>query len=103
MLKISLITLTKNSEGTIKSNLKSVDLAVDSNGNLTDESIKFLEANATSAFVPSINKSWSLDKKTNNTILGGDTPSGQGGEGSTLGQVIGSNVVEQALTNLEFK
>lgn len=85
-----------------KSNLKSVDLAVDSNGNLTDESIKFLEANATSAFVPSINKSWSLDKKTNNTILGGNTPSGQGGEGSTLGQIIGPDVVKQALQNLEF-
>lgn len=85
-----------------KSNLKSVDLAVDNNGNLTDESIKFLEANATSAFVPSINKSWSLSPKTSNTILGGGTPSGQGGEGSTLGQIIGTDALNQALTNLEF-
>ena len=86
-----------------KSNLKSVDLAVDNNGNLTDESIKFLKANATSAFVPSINKSWSLDKNSkSDTILGGSTPSGQGGEGSTLGQIIGPDALNQALTNLEF-
>ena len=92
-----------------KSRLKNVELAVDANGNLTDESIKFLENNATSAFLPSINKSWSIQtssKKTDNVLLGNSTsstPSGQGKEGSTLGQVVGPDVLNQALTDLEFQ
>tara|TARA_B100002019_G_scaffold293345_1_gene320302 strand:- start:3250 stop:4320 length:1071 start_codon:yes stop_codon:yes gene_type:complete len=85
-----------------KSNLKPVELSIDSNGNLTEASIKFLEDNATSAFIPSINKSWSLDPETSNTVLGGDTstPSGQGGESSTLGQVIGPEALNAALEEI---
>lgn len=92
-----------------KSNLKSVELAIDDNGNLTDESIKFLENNATSAFIPSINKSWAINtssKKTDDILLGNSTsstPSGQGKGGSTLGQVVGPDVLNQALTDLEFQ
>lgn len=87
-----------------KSNLKSVDLAIDNNGNLTPESIKFLEANATTAFVPSINKSWTnsnLNNNNNNNNNNNEGSSGQGDAQVTLGQL--SPALITGLVDNQFK
>lgn len=87
-----------------KQQITTKNLPVNSDGTLSDAAKKWLEAHAKSAMVQDTGEPWSGKSNTDTTILGGDTraPSGQGGEGSTLGQIIGPAALEQALTNLEF-
>lgn len=79
--------------------LQTVNLAVDSQGNFTEESKKWLEEHAQHAFVPSTNKSWTTDKPQSSTITQVD--SGQDVKGTTLSQLAPSLVT--GLTNTQFK
>jgi len=88
-----------------KQQITTKNLPVNPDGTLSDAAEKWLEAHASSAMVQDTGEKWKPKSNTeskDNIILGGNTPSGQGGEGSTLGQIIGPAALEQALTNLEF-
>lgn len=92
-----------DSIGGPKQQITTKNLPVNSDGTLSDAAKKWLEDHAESAMVQDTGEPWSGKSNTDTTILGGGTPSGQGGEGSTLGQIIGQDVIEQSLTDLEFK
>jgi len=79
-------------------------LPVNPDGKLSPAAEKWLEAHAESAMVQDTGEPWVKTKTSdsNSTILGGDTstPSGQGGEDSTLGQVIGPQALTAALEQI---
>ena len=106
-----LITMKKNSAfgefdalGGSKNQITVKNLPVNPDGTLSDDATNWLQEHASSAMVQDTGEPWNFvdDKNSNNTILGDDVDSGQGEEGSTLGQIIGTDVVNQALNNLEF-
>lgn len=84
-----------------KQQITTKNLPVNSDGTLSDAAKQWLENHAESAMVQDTGEPWS--GKSNTESTGGGTPSGQGGEGSTLGQIIGQNLIQQSLTDLEFK
>jgi hypothetical protein len=93
--------------GSSKAQITVKKLPVNPDGKLSPAAEDWLETYADSAMVQDTGQKWipTETSNKNSTVLGGDTttPSGQGGESSTLGQVIGKDVIEQSLTDLEFK
>ena len=84
--------------GSAKTQITVKNLPVNPDGTLSDAATNWLKNHANSAMVQDTGEPWnSDDKNSNENIL-----VGQGGEASTLGQIVGPAVVNQALNNLEF-
>lgn len=90
--------------GGSKTQVVTRNLPVDESGKLTKEAKSWLEAHASTAMVQDTGQIWnpSPNSTEDGTLLG--APSGQnGGDGSTtLGTLVGPEVMNQALSNLEF-